>query len=155
MRARLAMMAMIGVIGAAPAMAETPAPYPGTETVATGKPFKNYIEDLKVSIGANGMGIVANACADCGARKIGVTIPGNQVIMVFKPPYAVRMLKASVAAGIEAPIRLYVTEEADGAATLTYRRPSAVFAPYEVADLDVMARELDAIFAKIVTDSLK
>ena len=60
------------------------------------------------------MGIVAQACADCGANAIGVTIPGNRVIMVFRPDFAVRMLDASVAAGIEAPLRLYVTERPDG-----------------------------------------
>ena len=34
--------------------------------------------------------------------------------MVFRNDYAVRMLQASVPAGIEAPLRLYVTENADG-----------------------------------------
>jgi len=69
--------------------------------------------------------------------------------MVFHPKYAVRMLKASVAAGIEAPLRFYITENDDGTATLTYRKPSSVFAPYDNADLDAMALELDAIFASI------
>jgi hypothetical protein len=32
---------------------------------------------------------------------------------------------------------------------VTYRKPSAVFAPYEVPALDEMAKELDEIFAKI------
>jgi uncharacterized protein (DUF302 family) len=40
------------------------------------------------------------------------------------------VLGASVAAGIEAPIRIYVTENQDGTATLSYKKPSAVFAPY-------------------------
>jgi hypothetical protein len=38
------------------------------------------------------------------------------------------MLEASVPAGTEAPIRFYVTEDADGAASLTYRLPRAAFA---------------------------
>ena len=96
------------------------------------------------------MGIVGDACATCGAKSIGVTIPGNRVIMIFNSHFAVRMLGASVAAGVEAPLRLYVTERADGSARLSYRLPSHVFAPYAVADLDAMARQLDGIFAKIV-----
>ena len=52
-------------------------------------------------------------------------------------------------AGIEAPLRFYVTEGANGKATLTYRLPSAVFKPYGSADLDAMAKELDTIFANI------
>ena len=52
--------------------------------------------------------------------------------MVFRPDYAVRMLKASEAAGIEAPLRLYLTERPDGRARLTYRLPSHIFGVYEV-----------------------
>ncbi len=51
-------------------------------------------------------------------------------------------------------MRFYVTEDADGTATLTWRTPSAVFAPYESADLDAMARELDAIWENIVRDTV-
>ncbi len=65
-------------------------------------------------------GPVAKAGAKVGAKSIGQTISGNMVIMVYRPDFAVRMLKASVPAGIEAPIRYYITEDpATGKATLT------------------------------------
>ncbi len=50
-----------------------------------------------------------------------------------------------LAAGIEAPLRFYLTESADGTATLTVQKPSATFAPYGSAELDAMAQELDAL----------
>jgi uncharacterized protein (DUF302 family) len=66
------------------------------------------------------MGLVARASATMGAKSIGKTIPGNMVVMVYRPDFAIRMLKASVPAGIEAPIRFYITENpATGSATLT------------------------------------
>jgi uncharacterized protein (DUF302 family) len=140
---------------AAPTRADVSAPYPGTQTIVTKKPFKTFVDDLVKAVGANKMGLVAQACADCGARNIGKNIAGNRVIMAFNPHFAVRMLNANVASGIEAPIRLYVMETADGAATLTYRAPSAIFAPYKTPALDEMTKELDVIFKKIVADSLK
>ncbi len=73
--------------------------------------------------------------------------------MVFRNDYAVRMLEASVPAGIEAPIHLYVTENADDTASLRYRTPSAVFAPYQSAKLDEMAKELDPVFERIASDA--
>ncbi len=84
-----------------------------------------------------------------GAASRGVTIPGNLVVGVFRNDYAVRMLEASVPAGIEAPLRFYVTENPDGTASLTYREPTAVFAPYGVSELDAMAAELDPIWQRI------
>ena len=65
------------------------------------------------------------------------------------------MLKASVASEIEAPFRLYVTENPDKTATLTYRNPSAVFGLIGGAALDKMAAELNTIWAKIIAQTLK
>lgn len=80
-------------------------------------------------------------------------IPGNAVVMVFRNDYAVRMLEASVPAGIEAPLRYYVTENADGTATLSWRTPSSVFGPYGSKKLDEIARELDPLFEAIGRDA--
>ncbi len=136
-----------------PVRAENPTPHSGTQAMDTGKPYGAYVKNLLAAIKGNKMGVVAHACATCGAKNIGVTIPGNEVIMIFHPRFAVRMLKASVPAGMEAPLRLYVTENKDGTARLTYRLPSHVFGAYKVAALDDMATELDAIVAKIVADA--
>lgn len=135
------------------AHADNPAPYPGTRVVKTPHSFAVLTQRVEKAVEANGMGLVAQASASRGAAARGVTIPGNVVLMVFRNDYAVRMLAASVPAGIEAPLRLYVTENADGTASLSYRTPGAVFAPYGNPALDAMAKELDPIFEKIVSDA--
>ncbi len=147
---RTIFLAMLLALLAASAWAENPMSYSGTRVIDTGQPFDAYAKKLTAAIKANKMGIVGDACATCGARSIGVTIPGNRVIMIFNPHFAVRMLKASVPAGVEAPLRLYLTERPDGTARLSCRLPSHVFRPYGSADLDAMAVELDEIFARIV-----
>ena len=129
-------------------------PYPGTQIIETKHSYKDLVARLDEAVKANKMGLVTRASATVGAaKKLNKTIPGNMVVGVYRPDFAVRMLEASVPAGIEAPLRFYITETADGTATLTYRKPSAVFAPYEVLALDEMAKELDAIFAKIAADA--
>ncbi len=132
---------------AAPAAESLP---PGTVSVGTRHGFDALTARLEKAIADNKMGLVAQASASRGAAARGVKIPGNAVIMVFRNDYAVRMLKASVPAGIEAPLRIYVTETPDGRASLTYREPSAIFAPYGSPALDEMAKELDAVFRNIV-----
>jgi len=143
-------LTFVAALTAAPVFAENPTPYSGTQVIDTKQSFGGYVKKLLGAIKSNGMGVVAHACGSCGAQRIGVTIPGNQVIMVFHPKFAVRMLRASVAGGMEAPLRLYVTENKDGTARLTYRLPSHTFGAYQVPTLDAMAKELDTIFAKIV-----
>jgi uncharacterized protein (DUF302 family) len=136
------------------AEAANPTPYPGTQIIKTGYSYKDLVGRLDAAVKANKMGLVTRASATVGAQKVlKKTIPGNMVVGVYRPDFAVRMLEASVPAGIEAPLRFYITENSDGSATLTYRTPSAVFAPYEVPALDAMATELDAIFEKIAKDA--
>ena len=152
---RLVLLSCLIVLLALPVRAENTTPYSGTKIIETGQPFDAFIKKLTKAIGANKMGIVGNACATCGAKAIGVAIPGNRVLMIFNPHFAVRMLKASEAAGIEAPLRLYVTEQPNGEARLTYRLPSHVFGAYKVPALDTMAKELDIIFERIVSQTAR
>lgn len=143
------------VLAAGAARAEVARPYSGMVTIATGKPFGAFVDALPDAIKGRGFNIVGVACGSCAAKSQGVTIPGNRVFFFFKPAYAVRMLAASEAAGIEAPIRIYVTEAPDGSAVVTYRLPSHVFGAYEVPALDTLGGELDvdveAILAAAIT----
>lgn len=123
-------------------------------TINSQQPFDTVIQRLEKSITEHKMGLVAQASASKGAASKGIKIPGNAVLMVFRPDFAVRMLKASIPAGFEAPLRIYVTENTDGTTSVSYRTPSVIFAPYQNADLDVLARELDPIFAGIVGDAV-
>ena len=123
--------------------------------LSTRKPFQVFTQDLTAAITKNNMGLVCRASAQAGAAAIGVNIPGNQVFMIFRPDFAVRMLKASVEAGFEAPLRIYVVEQEDGSARVSYIKPSDIFAAYGNADLDAMARQLDAIFAAILRDAMR
>ncbi len=156
MKAALSVSASAWLLAAAlagQAFAQTAAPYPGTVTLATKHSFDTLVGRVEQAVAANKMGLVAQASASRGASSRGVTIPGNAVLEVFRNDFAVRMLAASVPAGIEAPLRIYVTENADRTASITYRKPTAVFAPYGSKALDEMARELDPIFERIVRDA--
>ncbi|MHB1199284.1 MAG: DUF302 domain-containing protein [Polaromonas sp.] len=139
----------------APAQAEEAKMLPGTRVVASAQGFDEVVQRLEKSIADNQMGLVAQASASRGAAGRGVKIAGNTVLMVFRNDFAVRMLKASIPAGIEAPLRLYVTENPAGGSRISYLPPSVVFAPYGNAELDAMARELDPIFERIVADATR
>jgi uncharacterized protein (DUF302 family) len=152
--ARAAALAAAALGLALPATADNSVPVAGMRNLPTHHGFDTMVTRLEQSIKDNGMGLVAQASASRAAAGRGVKIPGNAVLMVFRNDYAVRMLKASVPAGIEAPLRLYVTENADGTTTVSYRTPGAVFAPYGNPELDAMAKELDPILDKIVRDAV-
>lgn len=149
---RLIVLALVSCGGGGAALAQD-SPLPGMVSLKMPHAFDASVARLEKAIADNKMGLVAQASASRGAAARGVKIPGNALLMVFRNDYAVRMLAASVPAGMEAPLRIYVTENADATTTVTYRKPSAVFAPYRSAELDRLARELDPVFEKIVKDA--
>jgi uncharacterized protein (DUF302 family) len=122
----------------------------GRVTVTTPGSFVRVGEALERAIADEKMALVCHANAQRGAAARGVTIKGNQVFMVFRNDFAVRLLAAAPAAGFEAPIRIYVYENPDGTATVSYIPPSVVFAPYQNPEVQAVARELDRIFKTII-----
>jgi uncharacterized protein (DUF302 family) len=137
-----------GAHGAAAEIAERE----GWRVIATDMAHAELLERLLAAVPEEGMGVVTQAGPTAAARERGIEIPENRVVGVFNNDYAVRILERSTAAMIEAPIRFYVTEDADGTATLSWKEPSFVFAPYleeggdELAD---MAEDLDQRFEAI------
>lgn len=143
---------------AAPLTAGDLEPRQGWEVFPTEKSYADLVAAVKAAVKANGMGVVTEAGPTEAAAGRGITIPGNRVIGVFNNEFAVEILNLSTAAMIEAPIRIYVTENEDGTAMLSYKAPSFVFAPYVPeagADLSGLAAELDVRFAAIAQDAIK
>ena len=147
----LGLMLSLLLFAATPVLAQ--AERPGWQVIKTPHSYPVLVERLNEAVKHHKMGVVTRASATTGAKKmLNKTIPGNMVVGVFRPDFAVRMLEASVAAGIEAPIRFYITANDDGTATLSYKTPSLVFAPYETEGgkkLKQIAVELDRIFDHI------
>lgn len=127
---RIVFAFMTLMLAASTALAGSITPRAGWVVIDTGYPFPALSERLDAAVKAANMVVVTTASASAGAKAAGFTIPGNKIVGVFRNDFARRMLEASVAAGIEAPIRFYLTENTNGFATLSYKTPSAVFAPY-------------------------
>ncbi len=123
-------------------------------TAVSRTPFRQVAEALEKAIAEQKMALVCHANAQRGAAARGVSIKGNQVLMVFRNDFAVRLLAVEPAAGFEAPIRIYLYENPDGTATVTYLPPSAVFASYRHPEVRAVASELEPIFRTIVERAL-
>jgi len=158
-RGILAAAALAALVGRPRSSSAAPAalsPHPGWVILPTKFGFAELVARAEAAVGKNGMNMVNFASASEGAKAQGFTIAGNRVLGVYRNDFARRMLAASIPAGIEAPIRIYLVENTDGTATLSYRTPSAVFAPYVSeggAPLQALAEELDTIFAAIARDA--
>jgi len=142
---------LAAILVTTPAVADI-APRIGWSITPTTYSYDDLLDRLKSAVSAEGLIVVTQVGPTKAARRRGIEIPGNRVVGVFNNKYAVRTLEASTAAMIEAPIRFYVTENDDETATLSYKTPSHVFAPYAEEggdELAAIAAELDAKFTAI------
>ncbi|MEM7615346.1 MAG: DUF302 domain-containing protein [Pseudomonadota bacterium] len=144
-------LALLFALSAVPTQAEM-APREGWSVLPSQQSYADLLSATRAAIKDNGLAIVTQAGPTKAAANRGITIPGNTVIGAYNNDFAVRVLNLSTAAMIEAPIRFYVTENADGTATLSYKQPSTVFAPYMAdagEELEAIAAELDEVFAAV------
>lgn len=123
-------------------------------TAVSRTPFSKVAAALEEAIAEARMALVCHANAQRGAAARGVQMRGNQVLMVFRNDFALRLIAADPAAGFEAPIRIYIYENPDGTATVSYAPPSAVFAPYRHPEVQAVAAELEPIFRTLVDRAL-
>ncbi len=133
------------------------APREGWDVHRSDYAYAELSKRVREAVSANGLAVVTRAGPTGAAKKRGIEIPGNTVIGAFNNDFAVRILTLSTAAMIEAPVRLYVTENEDGTGTVSYKRPSTVFAPYMDEggpELEEAAADLDTVFAAIAADAV-
>jgi len=133
-------------------------PQEGWNVVVTEKAYVDLVENLRRAVEQADMLVVTEASPTDAAARRGETIPGNRVIGVFRNDFAVRIIRESVPAMIEAPLRFYVTENDSESATLSWKTPSAVFAPYGQGDDDELAKiasELDELFTRIADNAIQ
>ncbi|MEM9043326.1 MAG: DUF302 domain-containing protein [Pseudomonadota bacterium] len=151
------LLALLFAALVSPAFSDPVAPREGWVVRETAFSHEELFERLKAAVKTEGMIIVTRAGPTKAAARRGITIPENMVVGVYNNDFAVRALGFSTAAMIEAPIRFYLTGNADGTATLSYKTPSHVFSPYfdeGGQGLRDLALELDAKFDAIAKATL-
>ena len=154
---RLAAAALILALPGAHSAAGEVSDRPGWRVANSDLDHAALLERLLAAVPQEGLIVVTQAGPTGAARRRGIEIPENRVVGVFNNDFAVRILGTSTAAMIEAPIRFYVTEDADGSATLSWKTPSHVFAPYADEggpELAAAAEELDGLFEAIAARAL-
>jgi uncharacterized protein (DUF302 family) len=107
------------------------------------------IQALLAAVEDAGMRVVCHINGQANAAKMGKQVPADQILEVFRPDFAIRVWSACKEAGIDIPLRIYVYQTENGS-VVQCRLPKTVFAPYQSAELMMVAEELETIFLSIL-----
>lgn len=120
------------------------------QTVAA--PFDKVVTRLKRAVTAQKLVIIKEVPYQKMLAMVGVKADKMLGFEIFHPRYGKVLYAQDPNAFLEVPLRILVSESG-GKVTLTYRKPSVVFAPYP--GLDDLGKELDEVFAAIVASVAK
>lgn len=107
------------------------------------------VETLKAAIEGQGLRLVSHINGQANAARLGITVPADQILEVFRPDFAIRVWKACKPAGIDIPLRIYVYED-DRGVQVACRLPTEVFSSWNEPALAAIGEELDPMFRAIV-----
>jgi uncharacterized protein (DUF302 family) len=76
---------------------------------------------------------------------LGIIGPRRHAIQydIGNPLTASKMTRHKIAAGLYAPIRVLLGEDADGSVSIEYDRPVSTFGQFNSPDIDTVAQQLD------------
>jgi uncharacterized protein (DUF302 family) len=120
------------------------------KTITTNLKPEEAVERLTKAVEDSGLRLVAHINGQANAAKLGLVVPADQILEIFRPDYALRVWSACKPAGHDIPLRIHVYEE--GAQTkVACRMPSSVFEPFCSNELDAISKELDPLFEDILS----
>lgn len=127
---------------------------PHVVTVASGVDFATTLAQLRSAIDARGFKTFDVIDHAAGAASVGQSLSPTTLVIFGNPKGGAPVMQAEQLMGLELPLKILVTEDTDGAVSLTHRDMKHTFHEYSVdADeaLNKMAGALAAITAEAST----
>jgi uncharacterized protein (DUF302 family) len=120
----------------------------GTVQITSAYGFAPTVERLQQAIAQAGFLVIHVINTQQILASQGIEIAGLIQILYFHPRYMQRLLAASPAAVIEAPLKLLVREGADGSVQVVHHQPTALFGRYP--GVEAVGVELEAVVGALI-----
>lgn len=127
-------------------------PMKGRAMAKSKYPFDETVSRVKQAIEGQEMMVIQTVDMQAMLQMVGVQAKGMQQVLFFHPRYGKAIYENDRMAGIEAPLKLVVTE-GDMGTMISYYKPSHVFAMYP--KLKALGEELDGVLGRIAEAATK
>ncbi|NNM76469.1 DUF302 domain-containing protein [Sphingomonas sp. ID1715] len=154
----LSALVAFGLAAAQPVHAATPAPATGAQGVLVQKSdygFDETIARLKADIAAKGIRFFDEIDQSELGAGAGLPIGRSTLILFGNPPLGVQFLQANPLAGLDWPVRMLVTEAADGSVSLAWTDFSFVQHRYGISGKDAQLKMASEVAASIAHSTSK
>lgn len=111
-------------------------------TVPSQKNFDQTISHLKSAVGQGGMMVMATVDQGNMLSMTGLKLKAT-LFLVGNPTVGKKVFEQNHGAGLYMPLRVYVYEDKDGKAYISYDKPSSLLAQFDNAEINQTAAMLD------------
>jgi uncharacterized protein (DUF302 family) len=139
---RFRLPALLLVALAGPAVARPAAAQGARVTVASQRSFDETIAQFKGTVAQGGMMVMAEVNQGNMLAMTGLKLKAT-LFLVGSPTVGKQVLEKDHGAGLYLPLRVYLYEDAEGKAFISYDRPTVVLGQLRNADIDMIAGMLD------------
>ena len=134
--------AVLLVALSAPLVARPVAAQASRVTVASQRSFDETVAQFKSAVAQGGMMVMAEVNQGNMLAMTGLKLKAT-LFLVGSPAVGKQVLEKDHGAGLYLPLRVYVYQEADGKAVISYDRPTVVLGQLGNGDIDMIAGMLD------------
>ena len=124
----------------------------GLTTIASDHGPKETMDRLEAEIKAKGMTVFARIDHAAGARKAGLELADEELVIFGDPRVGTLLMKADAAVGYELPLRLLVWD-AGGQTMIGYRRPTELRDDFALGDQLEILQRMENLLAQIAAEA--
>ncbi len=151
-----AALVAVGLIASSPAIAQTQfaaqaASQDGVIRVKSGYPLAETIARIKKDIAAKGITFFSEIDQSKLANAAGIALRPSTLLVFGNPALGSHFITANPAAGLDWPVRLLVTEDANGDAWAVYTDFAYIARRHGIASRDAQFNMASQVIASIVS----
>jgi uncharacterized protein (DUF302 family) len=110
------------------------------------------VNRLIAALGRRGISVFARIDHAAGARKVGLELADEELLIFGDPRVGTRLMQADAAVGYELPLRLLVWD-AGGQTKIGYRRITDLRDDFAVADQFEILRRMDTLLEQLTGEA--
>jgi uncharacterized protein (DUF302 family) len=150
--AAAACLALLGPI-AARADATAPAPDSGIVRVKSALPLDQTIAAIEKDVAAKGIRFFSDIDQGQLAAGAGITLRPSHLLVFGNPPLGIKFLTSNPYAGLDWPVRMLVTQDADGQVWIAYTDFGWIAQRHHITDRDADFKMASQVAASIAASA--
>lgn len=131
------------------------APAEGIVRTKSDYPFDETVERIKTDVAAKGIRFFDEIDQTALGESAGIKLSRSTLVLFGNPPLGIQFLTSNPYAGLDWPVRMLVTQDADGAVWIAWTDFKFIASRYRIENRDAQLKMASEVAASIASAATK